>query len=457
MADAAKTPGFAVERGVAALADRLSRHQGLGRPPHRLLRRVRRAARRRATPAATTSSPLRRWAPRSDWARSPTSSTSRVTLLGTPSEEGGGGKIDLINAGYFDDAHAAMMVHPWPNERLEATLPRGRPLRRDVSPARRPTPPPRRGRASTRSTPSPSPKSRSALLRQQLRPGRPGPRHRHRRRLGREHHPESRGRTLHGALGHGERLARASRARRRLLRGGRARDGRARSTIEELGQRLLAYGVRPRDPRPLPTRGRSARTHFRARRRRRRRDPRSRPTWPTSRSSCRRSTRCSMIPTHGAVNHQPEFTAACVTPVGGPGRHRRRVALAHTAISCRPRRGAARTAAWRAHDARTRPAAASPLGERTSSKSSMGAALPIIESAPDCFGAEVRRQQKTPPSTCCSFAGASVEAHMAFREIEPLRAVARADAPLLRESAVRHPLPRAARPLGGWYTPNSVA
>jgi amidohydrolase len=44
-----------------------------------------------------------------------------VTLLGTPSEEGGGGKIDLINAGFFDDAHAAMMIHPWPNDRLEAT------------------------------------------------------------------------------------------------------------------------------------------------------------------------------------------------------------------------------------------------------------------------------------------------------------------------------------------------
>ena len=43
-----------------------------------------------------------------------------VTLLGTPSEEGGGGKIDLINAGYFEDVHAAMMVHPWPNERLQA-------------------------------------------------------------------------------------------------------------------------------------------------------------------------------------------------------------------------------------------------------------------------------------------------------------------------------------------------
>jgi amidohydrolase len=44
-----------------------------------------------------------------------------VTLLGTPSEEGGGGKIDLLDAGYFDDAHAAMMIHPFPTERLDAT------------------------------------------------------------------------------------------------------------------------------------------------------------------------------------------------------------------------------------------------------------------------------------------------------------------------------------------------
>ena len=44
----------------------------------------------------------------------------RVSVLGTPSEEGGGGKIDLLNAGVFDDVHAAMMVHPWPTERLEA-------------------------------------------------------------------------------------------------------------------------------------------------------------------------------------------------------------------------------------------------------------------------------------------------------------------------------------------------
>ena len=43
-----------------------------------------------------------------------------VIVLGTPSEEGGGGKIDLLNAGLFEDVHAAMMIHPWPNERLEA-------------------------------------------------------------------------------------------------------------------------------------------------------------------------------------------------------------------------------------------------------------------------------------------------------------------------------------------------
>ena len=36
----------------------------------------------------------------------------RVTVLGTPAEEGGGGKIDLIDAGAFDDAAASMLIHP---------------------------------------------------------------------------------------------------------------------------------------------------------------------------------------------------------------------------------------------------------------------------------------------------------------------------------------------------------
>jgi amidohydrolase len=37
-----------------------------------------------------------------------------VTVFGTPAEEGGGGKITMLNAGLFDGVHAAMMVHPAP-------------------------------------------------------------------------------------------------------------------------------------------------------------------------------------------------------------------------------------------------------------------------------------------------------------------------------------------------------
>jgi len=44
-----------------------------------------------------------------------------VRVLGTPAEEGGGGKVLMLDAGAFDDVHAAMMVHPWATERLEAT------------------------------------------------------------------------------------------------------------------------------------------------------------------------------------------------------------------------------------------------------------------------------------------------------------------------------------------------
>ena len=37
-----------------------------------------------------------------------------VTLLGTPAEEGGGGKILLLERGAFADAHLALMAHPGP-------------------------------------------------------------------------------------------------------------------------------------------------------------------------------------------------------------------------------------------------------------------------------------------------------------------------------------------------------
>jgi amidohydrolase len=36
----------------------------------------------------------------------------RLTVLGTPAEEGGGGKIDLLEAGAFEDAAASMLIHP---------------------------------------------------------------------------------------------------------------------------------------------------------------------------------------------------------------------------------------------------------------------------------------------------------------------------------------------------------
>jgi len=42
-----------------------------------------------------------------------------VTVLGTPAEEGGGGKILLLRQGAFAGTHAAMMVHPSPYEMAE--------------------------------------------------------------------------------------------------------------------------------------------------------------------------------------------------------------------------------------------------------------------------------------------------------------------------------------------------
>jgi amidohydrolase len=43
----------------------------------------------------------------------------RVTVLGTPAEEKYGGKVDLIDAGAFEGATAAMMVHPSPDDTVD--------------------------------------------------------------------------------------------------------------------------------------------------------------------------------------------------------------------------------------------------------------------------------------------------------------------------------------------------
>lgn len=40
----------------------------------------------------------------------------RVRLIGTPAEEGGGGKLKLIDAGAYKDVDACLMVHPGPED-----------------------------------------------------------------------------------------------------------------------------------------------------------------------------------------------------------------------------------------------------------------------------------------------------------------------------------------------------
>ncbi|MCH8850524.1 MAG: M20 family metallopeptidase [Chloroflexi bacterium] len=45
-----------------------------------------------------------------------------VTVIGTPAEEGGGGKIMLLERGAFDGMHAAMMVHPAPADVAEPPI-----------------------------------------------------------------------------------------------------------------------------------------------------------------------------------------------------------------------------------------------------------------------------------------------------------------------------------------------
>lgn len=46
----------------------------------------------------------------------------RVTVLGTPAEEGAGGKIELIEAGAFENAAASMMIHPSPHDILDPSF-----------------------------------------------------------------------------------------------------------------------------------------------------------------------------------------------------------------------------------------------------------------------------------------------------------------------------------------------
>ena len=57
-------------------------------------------------------------------------------------------------------------------------------------------------------------------------------------------------------------------------------------------------------------------------------------------------------------------------------------------------------------------------GREEEFEASMLRAIPIISSAPDCFGAEVRRQYEDPSIFLLLVRWSSVQAHMAFRETE---------------------------------------
>ena len=43
-----------------------------------------------------------------------------VHVMGTPAEEGGAGKVLILDRGGFDGVHAALMVHPWSFDQLES-------------------------------------------------------------------------------------------------------------------------------------------------------------------------------------------------------------------------------------------------------------------------------------------------------------------------------------------------
>lgn len=120
VADAAETAGFVVERGIASLPTAFRATSGTGAlhivfcAEYDALPEVGHACGHNIIAASSLGAAIGLAAVADEL-------NLTVTLLGTPSEEGGGGKIDLINAGYFDEVHAAMMIHPWPSERLEAT------------------------------------------------------------------------------------------------------------------------------------------------------------------------------------------------------------------------------------------------------------------------------------------------------------------------------------------------
>jgi amidohydrolase len=121
LSDALSGAGFTVERGVGGLDTAFSARSGPG--PFRVvvcaeydaLPGIGHACGHNVIAAISVGAGLGLAAVADDIG-------AEVTVLGTPAEEGGGGKIVLLEQGAFDGAHAAMMVHPSPFDVVEMPI-----------------------------------------------------------------------------------------------------------------------------------------------------------------------------------------------------------------------------------------------------------------------------------------------------------------------------------------------
>jgi amidohydrolase len=328
LADAAERRGFDVERGSAGLATAFRATKGNGRfhvvycAEYDALPDVGHACGHNIIATSSLGAAL-------GLAEAADELDLRVTLLGTPSEEGGGGKIDLLNAGYFDDEHMALMVHPFPTERLDAiclavdqfdVIYTGKDAHASAAPWL--------GRNALDALTIAQ--VALGLLRQQLQPGD----------------------QVHGIVAEGGAAANIIPSRvvgrfmvRSLtaesLTAHRARvnacfEAGALATgttleFEEIGHQFSHMAA---DPEILAHYRRAAESLGRDFRLDDEEAPK--PTISTDMANVSLALPSIhpllMIPTHGAVNHQPEFTAACITPAADQAVIDGAIALAETAV-----------------------------------------------------------------------------------------------------------------------------
>ena len=120
---------FRVERGIGGVETAFpSHHTGRRgqRPHHRRPCRIRRPAPKSDTAAATTSSPWPPWARPSACRPTPRTCPAASKSSARRPEEGGGGKIRLLEAGVFDGVDATLSSHPFSNRTIVPDVsPRG--------------------------------------------------------------------------------------------------------------------------------------------------------------------------------------------------------------------------------------------------------------------------------------------------------------------------------------------